>query len=36
MSPRDEISRMLQDIDTRKKVAHSSYTDMEELDFQYC
>ena len=25
---------MLDDIDTREKVAHSSYTDMEELDFQ--
>ena len=25
---------MLEDIDTREKVAHSSYTDMEELDFQ--
>ena len=25
---------MLEDIDTRKKVAYSSYTDMEELDFQ--
>ena len=25
---------MLEDIDTREKVAHSSYTDMEALDFQ--
>ena len=25
---------MLEDINTREKVAHSSYTDMEELDFQ--
>ena len=25
---------MLEDIDTREKVAHSSYTDMEGLDFQ--
>ena len=25
---------MLEDLDTRQKVAHSSYTDMEELDFQ--
>ena len=25
---------MLEDVDTRKKVAHSSYTDMEQLDFQ--
>ena len=25
---------MLEDIDTREKVAHSSYTDMEQLDFQ--
>ena len=25
---------MLEDIDTREKVAHSFYTDMEELDFQ--
>ena len=25
---------MLEDINTRQKVAHSSYTDMEELDFQ--
>ena len=25
---------MLKDIDTREKVAHSSYTDMEQLDFQ--
>ena len=25
---------MLEDIDTREKVAHSSYTDIEELDFQ--
>ena len=25
---------MLEDIDTREKVAHFSYTDMEELDFQ--
>ena len=25
---------MLEDIDTREKVAHSSYADMEELDFQ--
>ena len=25
---------MLDDINTREKVAHSSYTDMEELDFQ--
>ena len=25
---------MLDDIDTRGKVAHSSHTDMEELDFQ--
>ena len=25
---------MLEDIDTREKVAHSSYIDMEELDFQ--
>ena len=25
---------MLEDIDTREKVTHSSYTDMEELDFQ--
>ena len=25
---------MLEDIDTSEKVAHSSYTDMEELDFQ--
>ena len=25
---------MLEDIDTRKKVAHSSYKEMEELDFQ--
>ena len=25
---------MLEDIDTREKVAHSSYKDMEELDFQ--
>ena len=24
---------MLENIDTREKVAHSSYTDMEELDF---
>ena len=26
---------MLEDIDTREKVAHSSYTDMEELNFQF-
>ena len=25
---------MLEDIDTREKVAHPSYKDMEELDFQ--
>ena len=25
---------MLEDIDTRKKVAHPSYTDMEQLNFQ--
>ena len=25
---------MLEDTDTREKVAHSSYTDMEQLDFQ--
>ena len=25
---------MVEDIDTREKVAHTSYTDMEELDFQ--
>ena len=25
---------MLEDIDTREKVAHSSYTDMEQTDFQ--
>ena len=25
---------MLEDIDTREKIAHSSHTDMEELDFQ--
>ena len=25
---------MLEDIDTREKVAHSSYKEMEELDFQ--
>ena len=25
---------MLEDIDTREKVAHSFYTDMEQLDFQ--
>ena len=25
---------MLEDRDTREKVAHSSYTDMEQLDFQ--
>ena len=25
---------MLEDIDTREKVTHSSYTDMEQLDFQ--
>ena len=25
---------MLEDIDTRQKVAHASYKDMEELDFQ--
>ena len=25
---------MLEDIDTREKVAHSSYTDTEQLDFQ--
>ena len=25
---------MLEDIDTREKVVHSSYTDMEQLDFQ--
>ena len=25
---------MLEDINTREKVAHSSYTNMEELDFQ--
>ena len=25
---------MLEDIDTRKKVGHSSYKEMEELDFQ--
>ena len=25
---------MLEDIDTREKVAHSSYTDIEELDLQ--
>ena len=24
---------MLEDIDTREKVAHSSYTDIEQLDF---
>ena len=26
---------MLEDTDTREKVAHSSYTDMEQLDFKY-
>ena len=25
---------MLEDIDTREKVAHSSYSDMDEIDFQ--
>ena len=25
---------MLEDIDTKEKVAHSSYKDMEQLDFQ--
>ena len=25
---------MLEEVHTRKKVAHSSYTDMEQLDFQ--
>ena len=25
---------MLEDIDTREKIAHPSYTDMEQLDFQ--
>ena len=25
---------MLEDIDTREKVAHSSYTEIEQLDFQ--
>ena len=25
---------MLEDIDNREKVAHSSYSDMEQLDFQ--
>ena len=25
---------MLEDIDTRENVAHPSYTDMEQLDFQ--
>ena len=28
------IQRMLDDIDTREKVAHPSYKDMEQLDFQ--
>ena len=27
------IQRVLDDIDTRKKVAHPSYKDMEQLDF---
>ena len=26
--------RMLEDIDTKEKAAHSSYKDMEQLDFQ--
>ena len=29
-----KFQRMLEDVDTREKVAHPSYTDMEELDFQ--
>ena len=29
-----KFQRMLEDIDTGEKVAHSSYTDMEELDSQ--
>ena len=29
-----KFQRMLEDIDAREKVAYSSYSDMEELDFQ--
>ena len=29
-----EFQGMLEDIDTRQKAAHSSYTDMKQLDFQ--
>ena len=32
--PKVSFQGMLEDIDTREKAAHSSYTDMEELDFQ--
>ena len=30
-----KFQRMLGDIDSREKVAHSSYTDLEQLDFKY-
>ena len=29
-----KLQEMFEDIDTREKVAHPSYTDMEQLDFQ--
>ena len=29
-----KFQRLLEDIDIREKLVHSSYTDMEELDFQ--
>ena len=29
-----KFQEMFEDIDTREKVAHPSYTEMEELDFQ--
>ena len=32
--PETKFQGMLEDIDTRKKVAHPSYKDMDELDFQ--
>ena len=29
-----KLQEMFEDIDTREKVAHPSYTDMDQLDFQ--
>ena len=29
-----DLRELFEDIDTREKVAHPSYTDMEQLDFQ--